>query len=569
MATQIDEREVGALAAPLCPQQRPPEDKILGNAAILHYTWGNQIKHEIQTGNHSPIHCKPYKYSLVERKKALERIREFEASGWIEPATGRWLFPVVLVPKKNGSIRICIDYRKLNDITIKDVYPLLRIDDLLDAIGCANYFSKFDIQHNFHHILVKEEDRPKTAFVLFEGTWQWVRCPMGICNAPATFQRAMNVTFQNFVNKTRLTQGMINFCVIVYMDDILVYSETYHGHAQHIEWTLGTLRDVGFKIVLEKSEFFLSEISFLGYVVTRGGLRHDSRKVAALDCPNSRLHPVHDLVTRSDPDSRSQTDLDVDVRGAAPEVCESKRSGQREQHGGQPAVLSPRTELQHAIVLVRLPLDPLSSATRRSHIENLGKRGKDMAEDKWENRARRRQERIRQGGGSSGKGFAGYRGVCRVRMRGFGGVKAGFMQGFSGKGAFAELGIEFLHSADREDLAEMLKVGLEGGAINKDIIEVNDDTNFEEVAKDVVHGGLEYGRGVGESEGHHEELVVPEARTKCDLVGVLLTYVDLVEATAEVNFGEVKYLAPRRRSRSSEIRGRGYLFLIVIRFKAR
>ncbi|GBG70753.1 hypothetical protein CBR_g8051 [Chara braunii] len=240
------------------------------------------IQHEIQTGNHSPIHCKPYRYFLVEWKKALERIREFEASGWIEPATEPWFFLVVLVPKKNGSIRICIDYRKLNDITIKDVYPLPRIDHLLDAIGCTNYFSKFDIRHGFHHILVKEEDRPKTAFVLFEGTWQWIRCPMGIYNAPATFQRAMNVTFQNFVNKTQLTQGMINFCVIVYMDDILVYSETYHDHAQHIEWTLCALRDAGFKIALEKSEFFLSEISFLGYVVTRGGLRPDSRKVAAV-----------------------------------------------------------------------------------------------------------------------------------------------------------------------------------------------------------------------------------------------------------------------------------------------
>ncbi|GBG88063.1 hypothetical protein CBR_g46432 [Chara braunii] len=105
---------------------------------------------------------------------------------------------------------------------------------------------------------------------------------MGICNAPARFQRAMNMTFQNFVNKTRLTQGMINFCVIMYMDDILVYSKTYHGHAQHIEWTLGALRDAGFKIAIEKNEFFLSKISFLGYVVTRGGLRPDSRKVAAV-----------------------------------------------------------------------------------------------------------------------------------------------------------------------------------------------------------------------------------------------------------------------------------------------
>ncbi|GBG78336.1 hypothetical protein CBR_g26365 [Chara braunii] len=240
------------------------------------------IQHEIQMGNHSPIHCKPYRYSLIERKKALERIQEFETCGWIKPATRPWSFPIVLVPKKNRAIRICIDYRKQNEITIKSVYPLPRIDDFLDAIGCANYFSKFDIRHGFHHILVKEEDRPKMAFVLFEGTWQWARCTMGICNAPATLQRAMNMTFQNFVNKTRLTQGMINFCVIVYMDDILVYSETYHEHAQHIEWTLGALIDAGFKIALEKSEFSLSEISFLGHVVTRGGLQSDSRKVAAV-----------------------------------------------------------------------------------------------------------------------------------------------------------------------------------------------------------------------------------------------------------------------------------------------
>ncbi|GBG60827.1 hypothetical protein CBR_g15950 [Chara braunii] len=126
------------------------------------------------------------------------------------------------------------------------------------------------------------ESEDETNPVIQELIRKWVRCPMGICNAPATFQQAMNVTFHNFVNKTRLTQGMINFCVIVYMDDILVYSESFHGHAQHIEWTLGALRDAGFKIALEKSEFFLSEISFLGYVVTRGGLRPDSRKVEAV-----------------------------------------------------------------------------------------------------------------------------------------------------------------------------------------------------------------------------------------------------------------------------------------------
>ncbi|GBG86101.1 hypothetical protein CBR_g41004 [Chara braunii] len=185
-----------------------------------------------------------------------------------------------------------------HDLGIKILKNNVRWQDVCDGITPEKHVAireedaqmmatvKFDIRHGFHHILVKEEDRPKTAFVLFEGTCQWVRCPMGICNAPATFQRAMNVTFQNFVNKTRLTQGMISFCVIVYMDDILVYSESFHGHAQHIKWTLGALRDAGFKIALEKSEFFLYEISFLGYVVTRGGLRPNWRKVAVIrDAP--------------------------------------------------------------------------------------------------------------------------------------------------------------------------------------------------------------------------------------------------------------------------------------------
>ncbi|GBG63480.1 hypothetical protein CBR_g38098 [Chara braunii] len=169
---------------------------------------------------------------------------------------------------------------------IKDVYPLPRIDELLDAIGSARFFSKFDVRHGFHNLLVREEDRPKTAFVLFKGMWQWIRCPMGICNAPSTFQQAMNMAFQNFVRKTRLVQSIINYCVIVYMDDILVYSSSYDGHMQHIEWALHALRDAGFKVAFEKCQFFLTTISFLGHVVTDQGLQPEPQKVAAVrDAP--------------------------------------------------------------------------------------------------------------------------------------------------------------------------------------------------------------------------------------------------------------------------------------------
>ncbi|GBG83323.1 hypothetical protein CBR_g37036 [Chara braunii] len=176
---------------------------------------------------------------------------------------------------------------------IKDVYPLPQIDELLDAIESDRFFSKFDVRHGFHHLLVREKDRPKMAFVLFEGTWQWVRCPMGICNTPATFQRAMNIAFHNFVRKTRLAQSIINYRVIVYMDDILVYSGSYEGHVRHIEWTLHALRDAGFKVALEKCQFFLTTISFLGHVVTDQGLRPEPQKVAAV-----RDTPVPTTITQ-------------------------------------------------------------------------------------------------------------------------------------------------------------------------------------------------------------------------------------------------------------------------------
>ncbi|GBG86367.1 hypothetical protein CBR_g41362 [Chara braunii] len=108
--------------------------------------------------------------------------------------------------------------------------------------------------------------------------WQWIRCSMVICNAPETFQRAMNMAFRNFVRKTRLAQSIINYCVIVYMDDILVYSSSYEGHMQHIEWALHALRDAGFKVASEKCQFFLTTISFLGYVVTDQGLQPEPQK---------------------------------------------------------------------------------------------------------------------------------------------------------------------------------------------------------------------------------------------------------------------------------------------------
>jgi hypothetical protein len=152
-------------------------------------------EHGINTQDNSPIHARPYRYSPKERRDAIDRVTEFETAGWVEPSIGPWASPVVLVPKKDGTTRFCVDYRALNNITVKDVYPLPRIDQLLDTLGQARVFSKVDLRHGYYHIPMKEEDKEKTAFILYEGTWQWTRCPMGVCNAPATFQRCMNTVF--------------------------------------------------------------------------------------------------------------------------------------------------------------------------------------------------------------------------------------------------------------------------------------------------------------------------------------------------------------------------------------
>ncbi|GBG81381.1 hypothetical protein CBR_g32055 [Chara braunii] len=140
------------------------------------------------------------------------------------------------------------------------------------AVGARMHFDSCKV------VLTSAHPKPQKILMRLA----WIRCPMGICNAPAMFRRAMNMAFAKFVNKTRLIQPLINFCVIVYMDDILVFSKTYEYHVEHIEWVLHALKDAGFKVALEKSEFFLPEISFLGYIVTVEGLKPDPRKVAAV-----------------------------------------------------------------------------------------------------------------------------------------------------------------------------------------------------------------------------------------------------------------------------------------------
>ncbi|RVW17664.1 Retrovirus-related Pol polyprotein from transposon 17.6 [Vitis vinifera] len=193
-------------------------------------------------------------------------------SGFIRPSTSPWGAPVLFVKKKDGTLRLCIDYRKLNRVTVKNKYPLPRIDDLFDQLKGAKYFSKIDLRTGYHQLRVREEDVSKTAFRTRYGHYEFLVMPFGLTNAPAAFMDLMNRVFRAYLDQF----------VIVFVDDILIYSRSLEEHKQHLVTTLGTLRRHQLYGKLDKSEFWLTEVNFLGHVVSEAGIAVDHSKVEAV-----------------------------------------------------------------------------------------------------------------------------------------------------------------------------------------------------------------------------------------------------------------------------------------------
>ena len=170
------------------------------------------VKHAIETGNAAPIKQLPYRTPMCRRGKISESIDSMQEQGVVKPSASPWASPVVLVPKKNGTLRFCVDYRCLNSVTKKDVYPLPRIDDILDTLGGMKYFSSLDLASGYWQVALDPESSSKTAFTTHRGLYEFVRMPFGLCNAPATFQRLMQKVLEGL--------NWENFC-FVYLDDIL------------------------------------------------------------------------------------------------------------------------------------------------------------------------------------------------------------------------------------------------------------------------------------------------------------------------------------------------------------
>ncbi|KAL4377359.1 hypothetical protein GQ457_02G020790 [Hibiscus cannabinus] len=219
-----------------------------------------------------PVNVRPYRYPHFQKAEVERQIRQLLAHQLIRPSNSPFSSPVILVKKKDGTWRFCIDYRALNAVTVKDKFPIPTADELFDELGHARFFSKLDLLAGYHQIRVQAADVPKTAFRTHEGHYEFLVMPFGLTNAPSTFQATMTDLFKPFLRKF----------VLIFLDDILVYSEDWQDHLRHVRLVLQLLRENGFVAKRSKCDFGRESIDYLGHIVSSKGLAVDPAKVAAI-----------------------------------------------------------------------------------------------------------------------------------------------------------------------------------------------------------------------------------------------------------------------------------------------
>ena len=220
------------------------------------------IQHEIHTRG-APIRQPYRRQNPYVRQMEQEQVEEMLEQGVVRPSTSPWASPVVMVKKKDGSMRFCVDYRKLNSVTEKDAYPLPRIDDTLESLYGACYFSTLDLKSGYWQVPVKEEHKKKTAFRTSAGRlYEWNRLPFGLCNAPATFSRLMD----------HVLTGLSWEICLFYLDDIIVFSRTWEEHLVRLEAVFKRLVEQGLTLGASKCKLAAKEVEFLGHIVSKEGL---------------------------------------------------------------------------------------------------------------------------------------------------------------------------------------------------------------------------------------------------------------------------------------------------------
>ena len=230
----------------------------------------------------APVAKAPYRLAPSEMMELSEQLKELSDRGFIRPSSSPWGAPVLFVKKKDGSFRMCIDYRELNKLTVKNRYPLPRIDDLFDQLQGSSVYSKIDLRSGYHQLRVREEDIPKTAFRTRYGHYEFQVMPFGLTNAPAVFMDLMNRVCKPYLDKF----------VIVFIDDILIYSRDEEEHAKHLRIILELLKKEELYAKFSKCDFWISTVQFLGHVINSQGIHVDPAKIEAVKDWTSPTNPT-------------------------------------------------------------------------------------------------------------------------------------------------------------------------------------------------------------------------------------------------------------------------------------
>ena len=233
----------------------------------------NTVKHHITTTDQLPVRLPYRRIPPTQLEEVKEHIRQLKRRGIVRDSASSYASQLVLVRKKNGKLRLCVDYRQLNNKTIKDAYPLPRIEESLDSLTRACYFSVVDLQSAYNQVEVAKEDVHKTAFASPLGLLEHPRMPFGLCNAPATFQRRMQVIFQEQLHEK----------VLVYLDDVIIFSKTMDEHLERLDLVFEQLGKHGLKVEATKCHLLCREVRYLGHQLSAQGVATDPTNVQKVE----------------------------------------------------------------------------------------------------------------------------------------------------------------------------------------------------------------------------------------------------------------------------------------------
>ena len=242
----------------------------------------NLTQIRIETGDAVPIHLPPYRLPKARHQAVQNEVQQLLRAKIIEPSTSSWASPIVLVPKRDGTLRLCVDYRRLNRVTKPDPYPMPRVDDLLDRLGQAKFISTLDLTKGYWQVPVHPESRQQTAFITPFGKYQFLTMPFGLVGAPAVFQRLMNNVLAD-----------VSAFSTAYLDDVSIFSNSWKDHLVHLDEVLSRLERAGLTAKASKCRLGCQECQYLGHVIGEGWTNSKSQQMPARMPGVSVFGPCH------------------------------------------------------------------------------------------------------------------------------------------------------------------------------------------------------------------------------------------------------------------------------------